>query len=39
MSGNVCCMEPFKVHNQLGRFTLRYESKTIAVGKVLKIIE
>lgn len=37
--GNICCMEPFKSHAQLGRFTLRYEDKTIAIGKVLKIIE
>ncbi|RNA03132.1 eukaryotic peptide chain release factor GTP-binding subunit ERF3A [Brachionus plicatilis] len=33
------CMEPFKLFPQLGRFTLRYESKTVAVGKVLKIVE
>jgi translation elongation factor EF-1alpha len=39
MGGNVVCMEPFKLQQQLGRFTLRYESKTIAVGKVLKIVE
>lgn len=39
MGGNICCMEPFKIHQQLGRFTLRYENKTVAVGKVLKIIE
>jgi len=39
LSGNVCCMETFKLYQQLGRFTLRYESKTIAVGKVLKIVE
>lgn len=33
------CMEPFKLFPQLGRFTLRYENKTVAVGKVLKVIE
>ncbi len=33
------CMEPFKLFPQLGRFTLRCESKTVAVGKVLKVIE
>lgn len=33
------CMEPFKLFPQLGRFTLRYENKTVAVGKVLKIVE
>lgn len=38
--GNVvACMEPFKLFPQLGRFTLRCESKTVAVGKVLKVIE
>ncbi|CAF0745866.1 unnamed protein product [Didymodactylos carnosus] len=36
---NVACMEPFKKFPQLGRFTLRDEGKTVAVGKVLKIIE
>lgn len=33
------CMEPFKNFPQLGRFTLRYENKSVAVGKVLKVIE
>jgi peptide chain release factor subunit 3 len=32
-------MEPFKRFPQLGRFTLRDEGRTIAVGKVLKIVE
>ncbi len=32
-------MEPFKRYPQLGRFTLRDEGRTVAVGKVLKIIE
>lgn len=32
-------MEPFKLFPQLGRFTLRYENKTVAVGKILKIID
>jgi len=36
-SGTIC-MESFKDHPQLGRFTLRDEGKTIAIGKVLKII-
>jgi len=35
----VICMELFKNYPQLGRFTLRDEGKTIAVGKVLKVIE
>lgn len=30
------CMEPFNERPQLGRFTLRDEGKTIAVGKVLE---
>ncbi|CAF1396771.1 unnamed protein product [Rotaria sordida] len=33
------CMETFKCFPQLGRFTLRDEGRTVAVGKVLKIIE
>ena len=33
---NVICMETFKDHPQLGRFTLRDEGKTVAMGKVLK---
>jgi len=33
------CLEVFKKFPQLGRFTLRDEGKTIAIGKVLKIIE
>jgi peptide chain release factor subunit 3 len=37
--GQILCMEPFKLFPQLGRFTLRYENKTVAVGKVLKVIE
>ncbi|VDN08002.1 unnamed protein product [Thelazia callipaeda] len=33
------CLEPFKNFPQMGRFTLRDEGKTIAIGKVLKVIE
>ncbi|CAH0385235.1 unnamed protein product [Bemisia tabaci] len=33
------CLEPFKQVPQMGRFTLRDEGKTIAIGKVLKIKE
>lgn len=33
------CMEPFQTCGPLGRFTLRDEGKTIAVGKVLSILE
>ena len=32
------CMETFSTLPQLGRFTLRDEGKTIAIGKVTKII-
>lgn len=39
LNGAAVCMEPFKLFQQLGRFTLRYENKTVAVGKVLKVIE
>jgi len=38
-AGQAICMEPFKRFPQLGRFTLRDEGRTVAVGKVLKIIE
>jgi len=33
------CLEEFKRFPQMGRFTLRDENKTIAIGKVLKVIE
>jgi len=33
------CMETFKDYPQLGRFTLRDEGTTIAMGKILKIVE
>lgn len=32
------CMETFKDFPQMGRFTLRDEGKTIAIGKVLKLV-
>lgn len=35
----VICLEPFKYFPQMGRFTLRDEGKTIAIGKVLKVVE
>ncbi|KPJ08128.1 Eukaryotic peptide chain release factor GTP-binding subunit ERF3A [Papilio machaon] len=35
----VICLEPFKKFAQMGRFTLRDENKTIAIGKVLKVVE
>uniref|UniRef100_T1J2U2 Tr-type G domain-containing protein n=1 Tax=Strigamia maritima TaxID=126957 RepID=T1J2U2_STRMM len=38
-AAGVVCMEPFKEFPQMGRFTLRDEGKTIAIGKVLKVIE
>jgi peptide chain release factor subunit 3 len=31
------CIEPFDAVPQLGRFTLRDEGKTIAIGKVLRL--
>ncbi len=39
LGGNIVCVEAFKSFPQLGRFTLRYENKTVSIGKVLKIIE
>jgi len=38
-SEDIICMETFKDHQQLGRFTLRDEGKTIAIGMVLKLVE
>lgn len=35
----VICMEPFKEFPQMGRFTLRDEGRTIAIGKVLRVVE
>ncbi|CAH1971819.1 unnamed protein product [Acanthoscelides obtectus] len=35
----VICLEPFKSMPQMGRFTLRDENRTIAIGKVLKVVE
>ncbi|CAF3806271.1 unnamed protein product [Rotaria magnacalcarata] len=37
--GQAICMETFKHFPQLGRFTLRDEGRTVAVGKVLRIVE
>ncbi|GFN81937.1 eukaryotic peptide chain release factor GTP-binding subunit [Plakobranchus ocellatus] len=39
VNGGLICLETFKDFPQMGRFTLRDEGKTIAIGKVLKIIE
>uniref|UniRef100_UPI0035901439 eukaryotic peptide chain release factor GTP-binding subunit ERF3A-like isoform X2 n=1 Tax=Myxine glutinosa TaxID=7769 RepID=UPI0035901439 len=36
-SGSIC-LETFKEFPQMGRFTLRDEGKTIAIGKVLKLV-
>jgi peptide chain release factor subunit 3 len=33
------CVERFTDYPQLGRFTLRDEGRTIAIGKVTKLIE
>uniref|UniRef100_A0A5S6QIP2 Tr-type G domain-containing protein n=1 Tax=Trichuris muris TaxID=70415 RepID=A0A5S6QIP2_TRIMR len=38
-SSDVFCLEPFKKFPQMGRFVLRDEGRTIAIGKVLKIVE
>lgn len=34
---NSVCMEPFEVRAQLGRFTIRDEGKTVAIGKINRI--
>lgn len=33
------CVETFKNYPQLGRFTLRDEGKTVAIGKIVRLIE
>lgn len=33
------CLETFKDHPQMGRFTLRDEGKSLAIGKVMKLID
>lgn len=38
-SSGAICLDTFKNFPQLGRFTLRDEGKTIAIGKVLKVID
>ncbi len=35
----IVCLETFQNCDPMGRFTLRDEGKTIAVGKVLKVLE
>jgi len=39
VSAGVICIEAFKDFPQMGRFTLRDEGKTIAMGKVLKVAD
>nr|CAX76106.1 G1 to S phase transition protein [Schistosoma japonicum] len=36
--GGPICLETFQNFSQLGRFTLRDEGKTVAIGKVVKIL-
>lgn len=36
-TGNIC-VERFEDHPQLGRFTLRDQGQTIAIGKITKLI-
>lgn len=33
------CLETYAEYPQLGRFTLRDEGKTVAMGKVLKLVQ
>uniref|UniRef100_A0A3P8WZF2 G1 to S phase transition 1 n=1 Tax=Cynoglossus semilaevis TaxID=244447 RepID=A0A3P8WZF2_CYNSE len=37
-AAGVICLETFKDFPQMGRFTLRDEGKTIAIGKVMKLV-
>ncbi|BGP51203.1 translation termination factor GTPase eRF3 [Rhodotorula kratochvilovae] len=37
-AANTICVERFSDHPQLGRFTLRDEGKTVAIGRVTKVI-
>ena len=37
--GGIVCMEKFADFPQMGRITLRDEGRTVAIGKVLKIVE
>lgn len=39
VNAGMICMEPFQDFPQMGRFTLRDEGRTIAIGQVLKIID
>lgn len=39
VTGGSICLEAFKEFPQMGRFTLRDEGRTIAIGKVLKILQ
>ena len=32
-------MEPFAAHPSLGRFTIRDEGRSIAIGKILEIVK
>lgn len=39
LMGSEVCMETYKNFSQLGRFTLRDEGRTVALGKILKVIK
>lgn len=39
INGGMICLETFKDFPQMGRFTLRDEGRTVAIGKVLKIVQ
>lgn len=39
VTAGTICLEAFKEFPQMGRFTLRDEGKTIAIGKVLKVVQ
>lgn len=38
-TGGMICMDSFDLFPQMGRFMLRDENKTIAIGRIMKIVE
>ncbi|KAJ3339023.1 translation termination factor GTPase eRF3 [Gonapodya sp. JEL0774] len=38
-SGQAICAEPYAEHAQLGRLTLRDEGRTVAIGKVTRLVQ
>ena len=38
-ANRLVCLETYSDYPQLGRFTIRDENRTVAVGKILKLID